>query len=66
MQYLKNSKRKTLDGGELRFVRCDRDGNIIPAESLQNLSITNSTIERIVGGVSRRLSSHGEDGAITG
>ena len=70
MDYLKNGKRRTIGGEELTFVRCDKDGNIIPEGTLKNLSITNSTIERIVSEVAVRISSGGEDafskGIITG
>lgn len=61
MDYLKHGKRQTIGGEELVFIRCDKDGNIIPEETLRNLSITNSTIERIVSDVAGRLSS-GSDG----
>ena len=60
MDYLKHGKRKTIGGEELTFIRCDKDGNVIPEETLRNLSITNSTIERIVSDVAVRISSGGE------
>ncbi len=71
MDYLKHGKRKTIGGKELTFIRCDKDGNIIPEEALKNLSITNATIERIVSEVAVRtapVSADGyfEDGIITG
>ncbi|MBP8640378.1 MAG: hypothetical protein KBI01_05695 [Oscillospiraceae bacterium] len=70
MDYLKHGKRKTIGGEELTFIRCDKDGNVIPEEALRNLSITNSTIERIVSEVAVRISSGGEssfsEGIITG
>lgn len=72
MDYLKNGKRKTIGGKELTFIRCDRDGNIIPEDSLRNLGITNPTIEHIVSGVAGRITLSGdengtfEDGIITG
>ena len=62
MDHLKNGKRKTVDGRELTFIRCDRDGNEIPEAVLRGLGITNPTIERIVNDVSVRLSVGGEDG----
>lgn len=70
MDYLKNGKRKTIGGRELTFIRCDKDGNIIPEEALRSLSITNSTIERIVSDVAVRISADGDnlfsEGIITG
>ena len=57
MDYMKNGKRGTIDGNELVFIRCDRDGKIIPKETLKDLNITNSTIERIVSGVAGRIAS---------
>jgi hypothetical protein len=73
MDYLKHAKRKTLGREELIFIRCDKDGNVIPEEMLNNLSITNSTIERIVTDVAGRISADGEseagyysEGIITG
>lgn len=70
MDYLKNGKRKTIGGKELTFIRCDRDGNVIPEDALRNLSITNSTIERIVSDVAVRISADGDsvfsEGIITG
>ena len=70
MDYLKNGRRKTIDGQELTFIRCDKDGNIIPEDALRNLSITNSTIERIVSDVAVRISADGDsvfsEGIITG
>ena len=70
MDYLKNGKRKTIGGEELTFIRCDKEGNIIPEDTLKNFSITNSTIERIVSEVAVRISSGGEstfpEGTITG
>jgi len=70
MDYLKNGKRKTIGGKELTFIRCDKDGNVIPEEALRSLSITNSTIERIVSDVAVRISGDGagvfSEGIITG
>ena len=72
MDYLKNGKRRTIGGKELTFIRCDRDGNIIPEEALRNLGITNPTIEHIVSGVAGRITMSGdeigafEEGIITG
>ena len=70
MDYLKHGKRRTIGGEELTFIRCDKDGNIIPEDALRNLSITNSTIERIVSEVAVRISSDGEaafsEGILTG
>lgn len=70
MDYLKHGKRKTIGGGELTFIRCDKNGNVIPEEALRNLSITNSTIERIVSDVAVRISADGDgvfsEGIITG
>lgn len=71
MDYLKNGKRKTVDGRELTFIRCDRDGNVIPDETFKSLGITNPTIERIVSDVAGRISMTDEggtfsDGIITG
>ncbi|MEG0778642.1 MAG: hypothetical protein RR147_02595 [Oscillospiraceae bacterium] len=57
MDYMKNAKRRTFGSEELVFIRCDRDGNIIPEEKLPNLKITNSTIERIVTEVAGRISA---------
>lgn len=70
MDYLKHGKRKTIGGEELTFIRCDKDGNVIPEEALRSLSITNSTIERIVSDVAVRISGDGDgvfsEGIITG
>ncbi|MFB0920364.1 MAG: hypothetical protein QMB62_05725 [Oscillospiraceae bacterium] len=64
MDYLKNGKRRTIGGNELTFIRCDRDGNVIPEETLKNLGITNPTIEHIVSGVAGRITmSDGEGGS---
>lgn len=60
MDYLKNGKRRTIGGKELTFIRCDKDGNVIPEDALRNLSITNSTIERIVSDVAIRISADGD------
>jgi len=67
MDYLKHAKRKTIGGEELIFIRCDKDGNVIPEETLRNLSITNSTIERIVSEVAGRISGGtvSEDGVFS-
>ena len=62
MDHLKNGKRKTVDGRELTFIRCDRDGNEISEGVLRGLGITNATIERIVSDVAVRLSAGSEDG----
>ena len=62
MDYLKHAKRKTIGREELIFIRCDKDGNIIPEDSLRNMSITNSTIERIVSDVAVRISSGSANG----
>jgi len=62
MDYLKHAKRKTLGSGELTFIRCDKDGNVIPEEMLTGMSITNSTIERIVTDVAGRISADTSDG----
>ena len=56
MDYLKHGKRKTLGAQELVFIRCDKDGNILSEDELKSMSLTNSTIERIVTGVTERLS----------
>jgi len=56
MDNRKNGRRRTIDGVELTFVRCDKDGNVINEEALRGLGITNSTIERIVSGVAGRIS----------
>ncbi|NLH01325.1 MAG: hypothetical protein GX488_05415 [Clostridiales bacterium] len=73
MDYMKHGKRKTIGGQELVFIRCDKDGNVIPEETLRSLGITNSTIERIVGDVAGRIAAGGtapdgtfSDGIITG
>ena len=70
MDYMRNGKRRTIGGEELTFIRCDKDGNVIPEEALRNLSITNSTIERIVSDVAVRISAGGDgtfsEGIITG
>lgn len=60
MDYLKHAKRKTLGSEELIFIRCDKYGNLIPEEKLNELNITNSTIERIVTDVAGRISSDDE------
>ena len=69
MDYLKNGKHRTIGGRELTFIRCDREGNIIPEEALRGLGITNPTIEHIVSGVAGRITmSDGntfEEGIIT-
>ena len=62
MDYLKHAKRRTVGSEELVFIRCDKDGNVIPAEMLSNLNITNSTIERIVTDVAGRISAGSAEG----
>jgi len=62
MDYMKHSQRRTFGSGELVFIRCDKNGNPIPEESLKSYGITNSTIERIVGGVAGRISAESTDG----
>jgi ribosomal protein S26 len=61
MDYMKNGRRKTVDGRELIFIRCDRAGNEIPEERLRGLGISNPTIEQIVGDVAVR-SADGPNG----
>lgn len=62
MDYLKHAKRRTVGGDELVFIRCDKDGNVIPEEMLVNFNITNSTIERIVSDVAGRISAGSANG----
>lgn len=62
MDYMKHAKRKTIGRDELVFIRCDKDGNIIPEDTLRNLGITNSTIERIVSDVAGRISPSSANG----
>ena len=47
--------RETLTMGELRFLRCDKDGNEIPMDVLRNLNYTNSTIDKIVSETAGRI-----------
>ncbi len=65
MDYLKNGKRRTVDGRELTFIRCDREGNVIPEEELRSLGITNPTIERIVSGVAGRITMNDSGGTFS-
>ena len=66
MDYLKHGKKRKIDGSELTFIRCDRFGNEIPEESLGLLSLTNPTIERIVGEVAGRVGGEPEaDGSFS-
>lgn len=65
MDYLGNGKRKTVDGRELSFIRCDRNGDIIPEENLRALGISNPTIERIVSDVAGRITIN-DDGSFSG
>lgn len=62
MGYMKHARRRTVGSDELVFIRCDKDGNIIPDEQLKSFGITNSTIEHIVSDVAGRISSSDESG----
>lgn len=55
MDYMKHAKRETIGGEELIFVRCDKEGNVIPEERIRELNYTNSTIEKIVTEVAGRI-----------
>ncbi len=65
-----NGRRRTIDGRELIFLRCDREGNELSEARLRGLGVTNPTIERIVGDVAGRLEAcpegYFETGMITG
>lgn len=60
MDNMKNQLPVPLSGTQLRFIRCDRDGNEIPPETLAGMNFTNSTIDRLVTETAGRL------GAVTG
>ncbi len=60
MDYMKHAVRRTIGGQELSFIRCDKDGNVIPAEELAGMNFSNSTIERIVGAAAGRISGSSE------
>ncbi|MEG1108553.1 MAG: hypothetical protein RSD32_05615 [Oscillospiraceae bacterium] len=60
MDYMKNAKRKTIDGAELCFIRCDKNGNEIPEAALRGMNFTNATVERIVSEVASRVAGSAE------
>lgn len=60
MDYMKHAVRRTIGTQELSFIRCDKNGNVIPEEKLSELNFSNSTIERIVGAAAGRISGLGE------
>ena len=55
MDYFNHGESRTIDGRELRFIRCDREGNDLSAAQLRGLDIVNDTIESIVSEASGRL-----------
>lgn len=63
MDYTANIQKHIVDGRELRFIRCDKNGNVLSPQQLQALSVTNSTIEALVTEVSSRIIT--EDGAFS-
>ncbi len=62
MDYLKNAKKIMVDGRQLSFIRCDRDGNEIPPERLAEMNFTNSTIDELVTGTAMRIGMETDSG----
>lgn len=66
MDYMKNAEKQKVDGAQLSFIRCDKDGNVLSLEALAGMNFTNSTIDRIVTQTAGRLGSFPEaDGSFT-
>lgn len=64
MDYLKNAQSQMIDGRQLNFIRCDRDGNELSPEALAQMNFTNSTIDRIVTETAGKLGAPlGSDGS---
>lgn len=61
MDYLTHAESRTIDGRQLHFIRCDKNGSILSDEELRALCITNPTIEALVGEVSARISIRSHD-----
>ncbi len=64
MEHYNNTEEKIIDGQRLRFIRCDKNGNVLSDEELSALDIINPTIKSIVSEVSARISM-GEEGAVS-
>ena len=62
MDYMKNAEKRYVDGRELSFIRCDKDGNEIPPEKLAEMNFTNTTIQKLVTETAGRLGIE-QDGA---
>ncbi len=58
-----NVQKRIVDGRELCFIRCDKNGNVLTPQQLLALSVTNPTIEALVTEVSARIVP--EDGAFS-
>lgn len=66
MDYLAHAESRSIDGRQLNFIRCDKNGTVLSDEELRGLNVTNSTIEALVGEVSARISLNAEnDGAFS-
>ena len=64
MEHYNNAEEKIIDGQRLRFIRCDKNGNVLSDEELSALDIINPTIKSIVSEVSARIRM-GEEGAVS-
>ena len=65
MDYLTHAARRTIDGRELNFIRCDGDGNVLTDRELAALSVTNPTIDSIVSLASSRIIIADEESAFS-
>ncbi len=55
MDYMKNAEIVNVDGGQLHFIRCDKDGRELSPEALAGMNFTNATIDRLVTETAGRL-----------
>lgn len=66
MDYLSHAESRSIDGRQLYFIRCDKNGAVLSDEELRLMAVTNPTIEALVGEVSARISfADGDDGAFS-
>lgn len=61
MDYMRNAEKRYVDGRELCFIRCDKDGNEISPERLSELNFTNTTIQKLVTETAGRLKGDSEE-----
>lgn len=66
MDYLKNAEKRIIDGRMLSFIRCDKDGNEIPADKLREINFTNPTIDKLVTETAVRMGVEVDENGIFG